>query len=106
MSNGFLKYTVVLIVSCLEQGSEEAVNKTGNKIFQVTLVLGSDPPHRAPVFVLHSQEPLHWMLPSPPGKNWTFQVRKGKKSEELAKGVCVGSDTSKGSGPCLSLQRG
>lgn len=36
------------------------------------------------------------MLPSPPGKNWTFQVRKGKKSEQLPKGGGGGvSGTSK-----------
>ncbi|XP_015275315.1 PREDICTED: transforming growth factor beta receptor type 3-like [Gekko japonicus] len=50
---------------------------------QVTLVLGSDPTHRAPIFVLHSQEPLHWMLPSPPGKNWTFQVSLGSSVSAL-----------------------
>ncbi|KAJ7316207.1 hypothetical protein JRQ81_002369 [Phrynocephalus forsythii] len=41
---------------------------------QVTLVLGPDPLPGAPIFLLHSQEPVHWTLPSLPGKNWTFQV--------------------------------
>ncbi|XP_054833741.1 transforming growth factor beta receptor type 3-like isoform X3 [Eublepharis macularius] len=50
---------------------------------QVTLILDSDPLHRAPIFVLHSQEPLHWMLPSPPGKNWTFQVSPGSHVSAL-----------------------
>ncbi|XP_077183416.1 transforming growth factor beta receptor type 3-like isoform X2 [Paroedura picta] len=50
---------------------------------QVTLVLVSDPPHEAPIFVLHSQEPLRWMLPFPPGKNWTFQVSLGSSVSAL-----------------------
>ncbi|XP_066469001.1 transforming growth factor beta receptor type 3-like [Tiliqua scincoides] len=44
---------------------------------QVTLVLGPDRPDRAPIFVLHTQEPVCWTLPSLPGKNWTFQVSPG-----------------------------
>nr|XP_056703997.1 transforming growth factor beta receptor type 3-like [Euleptes europaea] len=50
---------------------------------QVTLILGSDPLHRATIFVLRSQDPLHWMLPSPPGKNWTFQVSPGSSVSAL-----------------------
>ncbi|XP_060096661.1 transforming growth factor beta receptor type 3-like [Heteronotia binoei] len=50
---------------------------------QVTLVLSSDLPHSVPIFVLHSQKPLHWMLPSTPGKNWTFQVSLGSRVSAL-----------------------
>ncbi|XP_053149426.1 transforming growth factor beta receptor type 3-like [Hemicordylus capensis] len=50
---------------------------------QVTLVLGPDAFDKAPIFVLRSQEPLRWMLPSPPGKNWTFQVSPGSSVSAL-----------------------
>ncbi|XP_060620886.2 transforming growth factor beta receptor type 3-like isoform X1 [Anolis sagrei] len=44
---------------------------------QVILVLNPEPKDGAPIFVLQSQEPVLWMLSSPPGKKWTFQVSPG-----------------------------
>uniref|UniRef100_A0ABM5FM04 Transforming growth factor beta receptor type 3 n=1 Tax=Pogona vitticeps TaxID=103695 RepID=A0ABM5FM04_9SAUR len=60
---------------------------------QVTLVLAPDPSPGAPVFLLHSQEPVHWTLPSPPGKNWTFQVSSGS-SISAAEPVTSAKETS------------
>ncbi|XP_062976578.1 transforming growth factor beta receptor type 3-like [Elgaria multicarinata webbii] len=58
---------------------------------QVTLVLASDPLDRASIFVLHSLEPVSWVLPSPPGKNWTFQVSPG--SSVSAPGPVASAET-------------
>ncbi|XP_039191283.1 transforming growth factor beta receptor type 3-like isoform X2 [Crotalus tigris] len=44
---------------------------------QVTLMLAPNLLSWAPIFVLHSQQPVQWMLSSSPGKNWTFQVSLG-----------------------------
>ncbi|XP_062830010.1 transforming growth factor beta receptor type 3 isoform X3 [Anolis carolinensis] len=44
---------------------------------QVILVLSPEPKDGAPIFVLQSQEPVLWMLSSPPRKKWTFQVSLG-----------------------------
>ncbi|XP_034262968.1 transforming growth factor beta receptor type 3-like isoform X2 [Pantherophis guttatus] len=44
---------------------------------QVTLMLAPNLLSRAPIFVLHSQQPVQWMLSTSPGKNWTFQVSLG-----------------------------
>ncbi|XP_061472634.1 transforming growth factor beta receptor type 3-like isoform X2 [Rhineura floridana] len=60
---------------------------------QVTLVtLDTDPLDKAPIFVLHSQEPVHWMLLSTPGKNWTFQVSPG--STVSAPGPVASAETN------------
>ncbi|XP_042310113.1 transforming growth factor beta receptor type 3-like isoform X2 [Sceloporus undulatus] len=54
---------------------------------QITLVVAPDPKDGAPVFMLYSQVPVLWMLPSPPGKNWTFQVSLGSSVSASEPGV-------------------
>ncbi|XP_058023868.1 transforming growth factor beta receptor type 3-like [Ahaetulla prasina] len=44
---------------------------------QVTLTLAPNLLSGAPIFVLHSQQPVQWKLSTSPGKNWTFQVSLG-----------------------------
>nr|XP_028573155.1 transforming growth factor beta receptor type 3-like [Podarcis muralis] len=60
---------------------------------QVTLItLDPDPLDRAPIFVLYSQKPVRWVLLSPPGKNWTFQVSPG--SNVSAPGPVASAETN------------
>ncbi|KAM6470638.1 transforming growth factor beta receptor type 3-like isoform 1-T1 [Liasis olivaceus] len=66
---------------------------------QVTLVLAPDLLSWAPIFVLHSQEPVQWMLSSSPGKNWTFQVSLGSRvlaPESVASAETDFPDTARG----------
>ncbi|XP_026551875.1 transforming growth factor beta receptor type 3-like [Pseudonaja textilis] len=54
-----------------------SLRKGGPANAQVTLMLAPNLLSGAPIFVLHSQQPVQWMLSSSPGKNWTFQVSLG-----------------------------
>ncbi|XP_070592850.1 transforming growth factor beta receptor type 3-like [Erythrolamprus reginae] len=54
-----------------------SLRKGGPANAQVTLMLAPNLLSGAPIFVLHSQQPVQWILSSSPGKNWTFQVSLG-----------------------------
>ncbi|XP_063148577.1 transforming growth factor beta receptor type 3-like [Candoia aspera] len=68
-----------------------SLRRGGPASAQVTLAVAPDLLSQAPIFVLHSQEPVQWMLSSSPGKNWTFQVSLG--SSVLAPELVASAET-------------